>query len=86
MDAIKKELAVEETKIQIIENQLASINDKLDNLIRTVTDNHLQHLDRYNRLSERITILEAEKTQLRYLLGASVVLLTILEFTLKYIL
>ena len=86
MDKIIQELAVEETRIDIIQQELASINSKLDNLIETVTNNHLDHLDRYNRLSERITILEAEKNQTRYLLGFSVVILTALEFTLKYIL
>ena len=86
MDKIKQELAVEETRIDIIQQELQSINHKLDNLIETVTNNHLDHLDRYNRLSERITILEAEKNQTRYLLGFSVVVLAALEFTLKYIL
>ena len=86
MDKIIQELAVEETRIDIIQQELASINSKLDNLIETVTNNHLDHLDRYNRLSERITILEAEKNQTRYLLGFSVVILAALEFTLKYIL
>lgn len=86
MDKIKQELAVEETRIDIIQQELQSINNKLDNLIETVTNNHLDHLDRYNRLSERITILEAEKNQTRYLLGFSVVVLAALEFTLKYIL
>lgn len=86
MDQIKQDLAVEETRIDIIQEELRSINNKLDNLIETVTNNHLDHLDRYNRLSERITILEAEKNQTRYLLGFSVVILAALEFTLKYIL
>lgn len=85
MDKIKQELAVEETRIDIIQQELQSINHKLDNLIETVTNNHLDHIDRYNRLSERITILEAEKNQTRYLLGFSVVVLAALEFTLKYI-
>lgn len=86
MDKIKQELAVEETRIDIIQQELQTINNKLDNLIETVTNNHLDHLDRYNRLSERITILEAEKNQTRYLLGFSVFVLGALEFTLKYIL
>lgn len=85
MDKIKQELAVEETRIDIIQQELQSINNKLDNLIETVTNNHLDHLDRYNRLSERITILEAEKNQTRYLLGFSIIVLAALEFTLKYI-
>ena len=85
MEKIKQELAVEETRIDIIQQELVSINQKLDNLIETVTNNHLDHLDRYNRLSERITVLEAEKSQTRYLLGISVIILAALEFTLKYI-
>ena len=86
MEQIKQELAVEETRIDIIQQELQSINRKLDNLIETVTNHHLDHLDRYNRLSERVTVLEAEKSQTRYLLGISVIILAALEFTLKYIL
>lgn len=85
MDEIKEQMAVENTKIEVIESQLKNINDKLDNLIETVTNNHLQHIDRYNRLSERITVLEAEKNQTRYLLGAVAVVLTVMEFILKFV-
>lgn len=85
MDKLKEQIAVEDTKIGLIENQLQDINNKLDNLIETVTNNHLQHIDRYNRLSERITVLEAEKHQTRYLFGAVAIGLAVMEFLLKFV-
>lgn len=85
MDKLKEQIAVEDTKIGVIETQLADINNKLDNLIETVTNNHLQHIDRYNRLSERITVLEASRDQLRNILAMVTVGMVLLEFLLKYV-
>lgn len=85
MKSLEKNLAVETAKISSIEVQLESINGKIDELIETISDNHIENINRYNRLSERITVLEASKEQTKYLITFVVVALTALEFLLKYV-
>ncbi len=85
MKDIEKNLAVETAKISSIEVQLESINDKLDSLIETVSSNHIDNIQRYNKLSERITVLEASKEQTKYIITIITILLLGVEFFLKYV-
>ena len=71
--------------IEGLTKQLKNIDTKLDKLIETINENHQYHLEHYSKLSERVTILEAEKQQTRYLIGLIVIVLAALEFLLKYI-
>lgn len=84
-DSLKRNLAVEAVKVGNIEAQLEDINEKLDNLIETVSNNHIDNINRYNKLSERITVLEASKEQTKYIITIISILLVGLDFLLKYI-
>ena len=84
-NSLEKNLARETARVGHIESQLESINEKLDALIKTVGENHVENINRYNRLSERITVLEASREQTKYLITFVVVGLTALEFILKYV-
>lgn len=84
-NSLEKNLARETARVGHIESQLEDISQKLDALIETVGQNHIENINRYNRLSERITVLEASKEQTKYLITFVVVALTTLEFILKYV-
>ncbi len=85
----KDDLIIKQTEqdilIEGLTQQLKNIDKKLDKLIETINDNHQYHLEQYNKLSERVTILEAEKQQTRYLIGLVSILIIGLEFLLKYV-
>ena len=87
--ANKDELLIKQTEqdilIEGLTKQLTSIDNKLDKLINTINENHQYHLQQYNKLSERVTILEAEKQQTRYLIGLVGIIVVGLEFLLKYV-
>lgn len=83
--SLEKNLAIETAKISSVEVQLEKINEKLDSLIETVSNNHIDNINRYNRLSERITILEASKEQTKYIITIISILLVGLDFLLKYV-
>ncbi len=85
MKSLEKNLAVETARVSNIEIQLENINSKLDSLIETISEHHIDNINRYNRLSERITVLEASKEQTKYLITFIVLALTALEFLLKYV-
>ena len=84
-DSLKRNLAVESVRVDQIEIQLKEINQKLDNLIETVGNNYISIMDKNNRLSERITILEASKEQTKYIITIISILLVGLDFLLKYV-
>ena len=84
-NSLERNLAIEAQKVGNIEQQLENINGKLDNLIETVGNNHIENINRYNRLSERITILEASKEQTKYIITIMSILLVALDFLLKYV-
>lgn len=87
--ANKDDLLIKQTEqdilIEGLTGQLKSIDKKLDKLINTINENHQYHLKQYNKLSERVTILEAEKSNTRYMIGLVVVVLAVLEFLLRYV-
>lgn len=83
-DVIVKQVE-QDVLIEGLTKQLQSIDNKLDDLIKTINDNHQYHLEQYSKLSERVTILEAEKQQTRYLIGLVGIILVGLEFLLKYV-
>ena len=83
--SLEKNLAIETAKVSHIEIQLENINEKLDNLIETVGNNYISIMDKNNRLSERITILEASKEQTKYIITIMSILLLALDFLLKYV-
>lgn len=83
--SLERNLAIETAKVSRIEGQLESINGKLDNLIETIGDHHIENINRYNRLSERITVLEASKEQTKYIITIISILLVALDFLLKYV-
>ena len=87
--ANKDDLLIKQTEQDILidglTEQLKSIDNKLDKLINTINENHHYHLKQYNKLSERVTILEAEKQQTRYLIGLVGIIVVGLEFLLKYV-
>ena len=83
--SLEKNLAIETAKVSHIEIQLENINEKLDNLIETVGNNYISIMDKNNRLSERITILEASKEQTKYIITIMSILLVALDFLLKYV-
>ena len=83
-DVIVKQVE-QDVLIEGLTKQLENIDEKLDKLIKTINDNHEYHLKQYNKLSERVTILEAEKQQTRYLIGLISILIIALEFFLKYV-
>jgi len=85
MKSLEKNLAVETARVSNIEIQLENINSKLDSLIETISEHHIDNINRYNRLSERITILEASKEQTKYIITVLTILLIGLEFLLKYV-
>ena len=85
MKSLEKNLAVETARVGVIENQLEQINEKLDNLIETIGDHHIENINRYNLLSERITVLEASKEQTKYIITIMSILLVGLDFLLKYV-
>ena len=85
MKSLEKNLAVETARVSNIELQLENINKKLDSLIETVSTNHIDNINRYNRLSERITVLEASKEQTKYIITIISILLVALDFLLKYV-
>ena len=85
MKSLEKNLAVETARVSNIELQLENINKKLDSLIETVSTNHIENINRYNRLSERITVLEASKEQTKYIITIISILLVALDFLLKYV-
>lgn len=83
-DVIVKQVE-QDVLIEGLTKQLQNIDDKLDKLIKTINDNHEYHLKQYNKLSERVTILETGKQQTRYLIGLVGIILVGLEFLLKYV-
>lgn len=83
--SLEKNLAIETARVGVIENQLEQINEKLDSLIETIGDHHIENINRYNRLSERITVLEASKEQTKYIITIITILLLGTEFLLKYV-
>ena len=83
--SLERNLAIETAKVSRIEGQLESINEKLDNLIETISDHHVENINRYNRLSERITVLEASKEQTKYIITIVSIFLVGLDFLLKYV-
>jgi len=85
MKSLEKNLAVETARVSNIEIQLENINSKLDSLIETISEHHIDNINRYNRLSERITILEASKEQTKYIITVLTIFLIGLEFLLKYV-
>jgi len=85
MKSLEKNLAVETARVSNIEIQLENINSKLDSLIETISEHHIDNINRYNRLSERITILEASKEQTKYIITVLTILFIGLEFLLKYV-
>lgn len=85
VNSLEKNLARETARVGHIESQLESINEKLDALIETVGQNHIENINRYNRLSERITVLEASKEQTKYIITIISILLVALDFLLKYV-
>lgn len=85
MNSLEKNLAIETARIGNIESQLEDINEKLDALIETMNNNHIDNINRYSRLSERITVLEASKEQTKYIITVITILLVSLEFLLKYV-
>ena len=85
MKSLEKNLAVETARVSNIELQLENINKKLDSLIETVSTNHIENINRYNRLSERVTVLEASKEQTKYIITIISILLVALDFLLKYV-
>ncbi len=85
MKSLEKNLAVETARVSNIELQLENINEKLDSLIETISDHHIENINRYNRLSERITVLEASREQTKYVITILTILLVGLEFLLKYV-
>lgn len=86
----KDDLLIKQTEqdilIEGLTTQLKSIDTKLDRLIKTINDNHEYHLQQYNKLSERVTILEADKANTRYMISLVAIVLVGLEFLLKYVL
>ena len=74
-----------EVIINDLSKQLKSIDTKLDKLINTINENHQYHMEKYNELSERVTILEAEKSNTRYIIGLVGIIVVALEFMLKYV-
>lgn len=84
-DTLKRNLEIEKVKVGHIETQLEDINIKLDNLLETINNNYISIMDKHNRLSERITILEASKEQTKYIITIISILLVALDFLLKYV-
>ena len=88
--ANKDDLLIKQTEqdilIEGLTTQLKNIDTKLDRLIETINNNHQYHLKQYNKLSERVTILEAEKSNTRYIISLVAIVLVGLEFLLKYVL
>lgn len=84
-ETLKRNLEVEKVKVGHIETQLEDINIKLDNLLETINNNYISIMDKHNRLSERITILEASREQTKYIITIISILLVALDFLLKYV-
>lgn len=85
VNSLEKNLARETARVGHIESQLEDINEKLDKLIDTVGQNHIENINRYNSLSERITVLEASKEQTKHIITLMSLLLVGLDFLLKYV-
>lgn len=83
--SLEKNIAIEQEKVGNIQRELVEINKKLDSLIETISDHHIENINRYNRLSERITVLEASKEQTKYIITIMSILLVALDFLLKYV-
>lgn len=85
MKSLEKNLAIETARVSSIEGQLDDINRKLDDLIENMNNHHIDNINRYNRLSERITVLESSKEQTKYIITIMSILLVALDFLLKYV-
>lgn len=85
MKSLEKNLAIETARVSNIEGQLEDISKKLDSLIENMNNHHIDNINRYNRLSERVTVLEASKEQTKYIITVITILLVSLEFLLKYV-
>lgn len=69
---------------QILEDN-QRMESKIDKLTETVNNLMLKSVSDDNNLNQRVTALEAEKANTRYMIGLSVIVLAGLEFILNYL-